>query len=650
MSKKRATWALVLLTLVNLLNYIDRYIFSALLPAIKSDLHFTDTQLGLLGSGFIFAYLLVSPIFGWWGDRGPRMKIMSGGLALWSVATAWSGQALSFISQFLTRVFVGVGESAYTVIASPTLADYFPKERRGRTYAIYISAIPIGSALGYLLGGFLQARVGWRASFFVVGGPGLLLSLLLFFTPNPARTDSGAVVSPKVPLKASKSLSQTLAELAQNGTFVWTVLGYAAYTFVVGGLAFWMPTYIVRYFHVSLQRGNISFGAVTVLGGLVGTFVGGYWADAWEKRSGNGYLKVSSISMLAAFPLFCLILLQNDFNLFLSALFVLEVILFICISPVEASVVNSVAAALRSTAMAWNIFVIHVLGDGISRTLLGSVSDAFDLRVALSLCPIFLILAGLFWLMGVVRAWQPMAWPAGALVLPLYQRHRGFWKSGEAIENSIEAFHLAKSQGLQMIELDTHLSKDQIAIVTHDDTLERLYQIKKNVVELTAAELWQMAQIPSLKSVLQDPQVPALVNIELKSGSYGDLGLERAVAQAVNEAGAQSRVLVSSFNPLSLRRASRYLPQVPRALLVTEEKNPKNKIYLRKMWLAFLAKPHLVHLDQDMASPKLLSQLSRRSIPVAVWTVNDPIRAAELQKAGVVSLISDTLGARDRCQ
>ncbi len=179
--------ALILLTALNILNYADRYIFSALLPAIKNDLHFSDTELGILGSGFIIAYIFVAPFFGVLGDRLPRAKMMAFGVSMWSIATSFSGLTRSFAGQFTTRVVVGIGESSYTVVSPGFLADIFSKSSRGRIFAIYSGAISVGSALGYLLGGLLESRYGWQRAFFVVGVPGIILSFLILFLPEPVR-------------------------------------------------------------------------------------------------------------------------------------------------------------------------------------------------------------------------------------------------------------------------------------------------------------------------------------------------------------------------------------------------------------------------------------------------------------------------------
>lgn len=639
MKSNLARKALILFTLVNLLNYIDRFIFSALLPAIQKDLGFSDVQLGALGSAFIFAYIFLSPVFGVLGDKGSRNKLMATGVAVWSAATAFSGLTTTYMGQMLTRIGVGVGEASYSVVSPSAIADHFPPERRGRAFAIYAGAIPVGSAMGYLLGGILHAHFGWQKAFFVVGIPGLILATLLFFMAEPVRGNNETTTG-----NEWKGVGHALKQLSTNGAWVSIVLGYTAYTFVVGGMAFWMPTYIVRTFsEISLERGNIIFGGITVAGGFLGTLIGGWWSDKIEERSGNGNLKVVTMAIAFSIPLYVLILQQDTFQSFCIFLFFLELFLFMCISPIEAVAVNVVNPGMRATATSINVFTIHFLGDGISRVLIGSVSDHAGIKSGIGFLVYILALAGVFWGFGLVRFWRPRPWPVGSPEIPWMQRHRGQWRDSGLRENSLDAFRLAKTRGSQMIELDVWLSKDGVAVVNHDATLERLQNVNAKVAELSASELWEKGQVPKLVDVLRDPQCPPLVNIEIKGNNFRNIGLEQAVASAIQEAAAESRVIVSSFNPFALLRISKLLPHLPRALLVDGKPGSKNPIYLRKMWFGFLAKPHMLNLGNNMVTEKSMREFLRRNIPVYVWTVNEQPRAEELKRLGVRGIISDIL-------
>lgn len=641
---RESSWfVLMTLTALNILNYVDRNIFSALVPAIKRDLGFSDTELGLLGSAFILSYTLISPVFGYFGDRAKRPRLMAAGLVVWSAATAVTGYMRAFSTQLLARVVVGGGEAAYSVIAPTVIADSFPRQSRARIFAIYSCAIPVGSALGYVLGGLLEPRVGWSHAFFVVGVPGLILAGLLFLIRDPERGKFDPET--KTPRQVHANQWSVYRELFRNGGFLSTVLGYAAYTFVVGGLAFWMPTYIVRYFpEVGIEKANLVFGAVTVVGGFFGTVLGGWLADRVENHSGNGYLKISFLSMLLAVPLFWFTLSRPSFSGFSGALFFLDVAIFMCMSPLDAAVITFVNPLTRSTAMALNIFVIHALGDGISRVAMGAISDAHGLKAAVMFLPWMLVLACGIWWWGVWRFFRVMKWPHKEFALPRLQIHRGYRPDRSVVENTVAAFAMAKHEGAVMFECDVRLTVDGEVVVFHDEDMQRIGGDPRRVDSVTADELFRLTQAPRLRDILNNPSLPTWINIELKTAeAIGRSGLEQKVADLVRDAGAMNRVIISSFNPLALRRMANVAPEIPRGLLVTEEEDPKNKIYLRKMWLAWLARPHLLHVDDKMASESRVREWRERGIPVVVWTVNDASRADQLFSWGVASVISDQL-------
>ncbi|MEK6630355.1 MAG: MFS transporter, partial [Acidobacteriota bacterium] len=279
LSRKAAAYGLSVMTLLNFVNYIDRYVLPAVGPKIKEELSLSDAQLGFLGSAFLFSYLLTSPIFGYLGDRLSRTRLMALGVGIWSLATAGAGLAKNFVQMFLARGAVGVGEASYASISPALISDYYPPERRGRVFAIFYLAIPVGSAVGYLLGGFLDHLFGWRAAFFAVGLPGVALALLALTAPDPPR---GINDQPdqKPDLEAPQaSYMTTLVVLGRNRQYVLAVLGYAAYTFAVGGLSFWVPIYLNRELGLTLARADFVVGAITVAAGILGTFTGGYLAD-----------------------------------------------------------------------------------------------------------------------------------------------------------------------------------------------------------------------------------------------------------------------------------------------------------------------------------------------------------------------------------
>lgn len=238
--------------------------------------------------------------------------------------------------------------------------------------------------------------------------------------------------------------------------------------------------------------------------------------------------------------------------------------------------------------------------------------------------------------------WKADPWPANGIKPPKYQGHRGYWKGG-AQENSLASFKAAKDRGLTMIELDVRLSKDGQVVVFHDDDLKRIANDPRRVDQVSAAELEQLAKIPTLREVLLSPDVPQFLNIELKTNKASDRSLEEKVARVVRETDSCQRILFSSFNPLAIKELHRLLPQVPRALLATKEKDPANRWYLKLLVLAPYVHANILHLDHRYVTVQELHKYNKRRIPVSFWTVNDQSRADELLANGAQSIISDTL-------
>lgn len=394
-----------MLSLINLFNYLDRYVVAALFQSLKhSQLHLSDERLGALMSGFLIVYTLSAPVFGALGDRRSRPRLIAAGVALWSLATFLSGFAGSFLALLGARASVGVGEAAYGTIAPSLLADYFPAERRGRIMAIFFCAIPVGSALGYVIGGVIDAHFGWRAAFFVAGVPGIALAALCLLLRDPPRGEQDAPVrGPRPPAaRAAPALGAatraSYRHLIANRAYVLTVLGYAGYTFAVGGLAAWMPAFLERVRGMPRTQATVSFGTIVVITGFVGTFVGGWLGDYWAKYLKSAFLWLCAITTLTAAPFVWLALTTASPGLYLFSMIVAQLCMFLSTGPVNAAIVNLVSPLERATAVALSVFSIHFLGDAISPFLIGALSDASSLAQAVKIVPLAVVAAGLLWI------------------------------------------------------------------------------------------------------------------------------------------------------------------------------------------------------------------------------------------------------------
>ncbi len=403
-SDRGASVALAVLTLINLFNYLDRYVVASLVESLKrSELRLSDTQLGSLMTGFVLVYMLTSPVFGTLGDRRGRPRLLALGVGIWSIATALGGLARSFAGLFAARATVGVGEAAYGTIAPALLADSFPKEKRGRVFAVFFAAIPIGSAAGYILGGLMDQKFGWRAAFFVAGLPGLALALLCLGLKDPPRGAQDKKTGEGLPAQGEGGVWRSYRRLLVNRPYRLTVLGYAAYTFALGGLAFWAPAFLERVRGMSKADATVQLGTIVVVTGFVGTFAGGWAGDFFLKRSESAYLRVSGWATLAAAPAALVAFLSPTRAVYMSAIVITELLLFASTGPINSAIVNVVAPTERATAVALSILGIHLLGDVPSPPLIGVLSDATSLGMAFLMLPAVIALAGAIWLFAARR-------------------------------------------------------------------------------------------------------------------------------------------------------------------------------------------------------------------------------------------------------
>jgi predicted MFS family arabinose efflux permease len=319
---------------------------------------------------------------------------------LWSLATALAGFASGFGALFAARAVVGVGEAAYGSISPGLLSDLFPRSVRGRVMAVFFAATPVGAALGYVLGGLVDHALGWRAAFFVAGAPGLLLALLCLRLPDPPR---GAQDEGGPEQRAPTSVFRAYLDLLRNRPYVLTVLGYAAYTFAIGGMAFWMPAFLERVRGVPRAEATVQFGGIVVVTGFVGTFAGGWLGDHLLRRSRQAYLWVSGVATLLAAPLAWIVFVDPRPGVYLPAVVLAELLLFASTGPINSVIVNVVRPSERATAVALDILVIHVLGDVPSPPIIGWLSDHASLDRAVLIMPVAVLIAGAIW---VYAAWR----------------------------------------------------------------------------------------------------------------------------------------------------------------------------------------------------------------------------------------------------
>jgi MFS family permease len=393
-SPRATAVAVVLLTGMNLFNYIDRAVLPAVIEKVKRDIPMSDTWQGVALTAFVWVYMVTAPVFGRLGDRYSRKRLIALGVGLWSIATAAAAFATTLQGLIATRALVGVGEAAYATISPALIGDYYPRERRGKVMALFFLATPVGSALGYILGGSIASAHSWHAAFLAVGIPGLLLALGALFLHEPPRGQFDDAKPEPVPLRA------VLPALRANREYLWISFGWTAYTFAVGGLAQWMPAFLIRERAMDGAYANNLFGVITVVTGIVGTLVGSAIAERLRGRVRHPYLLVMGVSTLVGTPFAVLAFMMRDANALWSMLFIAEFFVFMGTGPTNTALVNCLPVSVRATGLAVSIFLIHVLGDAISPTLIGRVSDATSLGFAVLLVPLAFAVAAAIWIVA----------------------------------------------------------------------------------------------------------------------------------------------------------------------------------------------------------------------------------------------------------
>jgi MFS family permease len=403
-----ARFSLALLLAINLVNYIDRYILSAVEPYVRAEFFAKDDPdakfwMGTLATAFLVTYMITAPVFGWLADRWNRWGIIGSGVLLWSLATGATGLAWSFSALVAFRILVGVGEAAWGPTAPTVIADMYPRSVRGYVMSWFYVALPVGSALGFVLGGQMVHLASWHWAFFVALPPGILLGVLSFFRKDPPRGAFDGLTH-KQPLRLADA-----ARLLRNRSYVLNTAGMTAMTFAIGGMSFWMPTYIHEFrMHgtadesgqATLARVTMIFGAITVVCGLAGTILGGWLGDRLRGRLRGAYFAFSGWTMLGAFPLF-LGMLWTPFPwawaLAAGAVFMA----FLNTGPTNTITANVTHPGLRATAYALNIFTIHALGDAVSPPIVGLVSGRTgSMNAGFLVVGVMMLVAGVLWLLG----------------------------------------------------------------------------------------------------------------------------------------------------------------------------------------------------------------------------------------------------------
>lgn len=389
--------ALWMLTAVNLICYLDRYIIAAAAPRIQSEFMLNNAQTGTFMSMFMIGYILTSPIFGYYGDRKSRPILMAVGVLLWSLATLWSGLANNFFTLLVARAMVGVGEASFATLSPPFIRDSLKDESKiNRVLGFFYTSIPIGAALGYIWGGWMADQGHWRWAFYLGAVPGFLLTYSVWVMAEPSHRARQTSHLP---------FSQTLKELLGNRDYRLAVGGYIAQTFALGGFSAWAPKYGEHVLNVSLTESSLKIGASTLASGLIGTLVGAKWGNLFIKNpesstgltASRAYCKFCAWTSVIATPLGYWAFRSTEFNEFVLALFLVQTAIFAALAPANTAILQAVPSRMAATAFAVSIFAIHAFGDVISPPLAGLLADQMPMPDAMLLLVAAVAVSAVVW-------------------------------------------------------------------------------------------------------------------------------------------------------------------------------------------------------------------------------------------------------------
>ena len=380
---KPASWyVLFILIVVYTFNFIDRQIIGILAVPIKEDLGLSDSDLGLMGGlAFALFYTLLGIPVAMLADRKSRTWIMTIALGLWSIMTAVCGFAQNFWQLFLARLGVGVGEAGGVAPAYSLIADFFPPEKRARALAAYSFGIPIGSALGIIFGGIIASKIDWRAAFFIVGVAGVLLTPIFRLTvKEPLRgqfdqQSDGLVKSGQDP---APTLYDVFATLKRKPSF-WVMSVGASFSSMMGyGVFFWIPSFFVRSFELSLLDASLVFGGILFIGGMVGIWFGGVLGDKLGASRKSAYARVPAVAFLVTIPFYALGILLPTLEIAAVLLLIPTALGLVWLGPVLSAMQHLVPSNMRATTSAIFLFINNLIGIGLGTYLIGAMSDGLN--------------------------------------------------------------------------------------------------------------------------------------------------------------------------------------------------------------------------------------------------------------------------------
>ena len=398
--KAYAWYALALLTVVYILNFLDRSLIYILFTPIKKEMAFSDLQLALLGTtSFVIFYTALGIPFGRLADRVVRKNMIAGGLAVWSLFSGLTGFANSFWTLFFCRVMVGVGEATLGPAALSLLSDYFPPHRRATVQAIYSSGIAVGAGIAFFLGGWIGQHFGWRWAFYLLGFPGLMVAALVFLLKEEPRG--------RTEIATAKYTSKDWKILLQSVPLRFHYLGYALFGLAANNLSIWGATFFVRVHQFDIATIGFFGGALSLVAGVPGTILGGWAADRFRGVGRGGRMLFSAVAALIAIPFWLMLIFSTSIPLLLLANLVLLGLSLMWLGPAAADVHDIAGPHLRGLGIGIYFFSVNIAAYGVGSNLIGKLNDwlgastsPLQMRYSLLVCPAACGLAALILWLG----------------------------------------------------------------------------------------------------------------------------------------------------------------------------------------------------------------------------------------------------------
>jgi len=400
-SRQYGYYALALLTVGNLVNYLERNTIFALFEPIKHDLALTDAHLGWLGSAYVLVFSLASVPAGIISDLGSRRVVIAAGVVLWSVATSLSGLADGFGSLLLARSIIGLGGAAAATAGASMVADYFPGRGRSVAMGLFMAGLAIGGVLGILVAGQLAHHYGWRVAFFTLGLPGFLIAPLTLRLKDPTRPAAPSRQGPDALLATMRELEGAARRILSTPTLVVVFIGGALISFGMNGLVGWAPTFLARERGLSIAQSTLLLGSNGLIAGTLGTVTGGFIADALRTRWASGRVLATGIGFLIGVPLAIWLLFIRDMTWFVPVFAAAFFFLTWYNGPLTAVIFDVTPSRIATTVAGAFMMFIHLAGDAIAFPLVGSLSDSLGLQWAMLMLPSASLIGALIVLLAV---------------------------------------------------------------------------------------------------------------------------------------------------------------------------------------------------------------------------------------------------------